>query len=108
MYSETIEDMVNFLSSFPVVAKRGCTLNVFLLCFLFLSHVCPLLPSVRHGSSMPGEVDLSARIELLQSNLLSSQMSRFFSTDLDSITKSIKIIDNLVYCVGVSVYIDKF
>ena len=69
-----VEDMINFLSSSPELAKRERTSHVFKLCCLCLGHVVPKLTAVTLGypGKSASEVDLSEIVEPLQSYLLGS------------------------------------
>ena len=60
-----IDDMVTFLAYCTELARRAYTFHVLRLRCLCLSHVCPVLPSVRLGSPMCviEAVDLSSFIE---------------------------------------------
>ena len=91
----TIEDMITFLSSSPVLAKREQTFHVFELCCLCLGHVVPILPSVSLGS--PGkstaEVDFSDIIEPLQSYLLGNSAEQNIFTSAESISSCVELLD---------------
>ena len=91
----TIEDMTNFLSSSPELAKQEQTFHVFKLCCLCLGHVVPKLPSVSLGS--PGkstaEVGLSDIIEPLQSYLLGSSAEQNIFTSAESISSCVELLD---------------
>ena len=93
----TIEDMINFLSSCPELAKREQTSHVFKLRCLYLGHVVPKLPSIALGS--PGKstagVDLSDIIEPLQSYLLGSSAEQNIFTSAESILSCVELVDEI-------------
>ena len=90
-----VEDMVSFLSSWPELARRGYTWDLFKLCCLCLGHIAPKLPDVSLGSSKVGvtRVDLSSVIGPIQGYLLSGDTEGNFFSDPGCISSCMELLE---------------